>query len=109
MFVPRQQGSPPVFGLRPGEDAYPVVCSHNLFSLSGKKKEKKREAGGQVYLSKAAEKHDLLSSLVSVFQSVVHAEVRVLPVGLSGRASAPARPLSFPRSRHLLEPHQLKF
>lgn len=79
------------------------------FLCQEKKKEKKREAGGQVYLSKAAEKHDLLSSLVSVFQSVVHAEVRVLPVGLSGRASAPARPLSFPRSRHLLEPHQLKF
>lgn len=43
-----------------------------------------------------------------VFQSVVHVEVRVLPVSLSGCTSAPSCPLFIPWSRHLLEPHQHK-
>lgn len=51
---------------------------------------------------------DCVSNLVFVFQSVVHAKVRVLSAGLLGCAAASPRPLPVARGGHLLEPHQLK-
>lgn len=50
-----------------------------------------------------------VSNVVFVFQSVVHVEVRVLPAGLPGCASASPRPLSVTWGGHLLEPHQHQF
>lgn len=39
VFVPCQQGSPPVLGLHPGEDAHPVVSAHNFPSVTEKRKD----------------------------------------------------------------------
>lgn len=50
-----------------------------------------------------------VSNVIRVFQPVDHAEVRVLPAGLPGRAPAPACPLPLPWSRHLLEPGGQQF
>ena len=49
-----------------------------------------------------------VSNSVFVFQPVVHVEIRVLPAGLPGCASASSRPLPVARGWHLLEPHQHK-
>lgn len=96
VLVSCPQRSSPVPGLHSGKDAHSMVCVGQCL--------RKKCSAPNPSVSNFRAKCDFF-----VFQFVVHVKIWVLSASISGCASASSRFVVVAWSRHLLEPHQLKF